>query len=94
MLSRVVSTAIARRALPRGAAALLVEPSASVVPRQCHVPVPGAAGAKTTNACCVTAGHGRFFSSSGGGKGGDGDGEAGGGARRVRREEAVRGAVR
>ena len=75
MLSRVVSTAIARRALPRGAAALLVEPSAPVVPRQCHVPVPGAAGAKTTNACCVTAGHGRFFSSSGGGKGGDGDGE-------------------
>ena len=72
MLSRAVSTAIGRRALHRaGAAALLVEPSVPAVPRQCRVP--GAAGATATSACCVTAGHGRFFSSSsGGGKGGDG----------------------
>ena len=64
MLSRVATTAIARRALPRGAAMLAVESSAPAAASiQCHV-------SSTTSTYCVNAG-GRFFSSSSGGGGGE-----------------------
>ena len=66
MLSRVATTAIARRALPRGAAMFAAESSAPAARLQCH-----ASNTTGTNCVCVNAG--RFFSSSGGGAGGGGE---------------------